>query len=423
MTDLIPLFNFAMAFAGLMLAGLGLVFAERQWSGNPDGRRFFQTLFALLAAYTASNLTGQILNHFSSMALPNQIALFLESLTSSMMLPLLTVYLLRLSGENWRKSPLMAVVAGLWTVYFALLVITQFTTWIYYITPDNVYHRGPLYPVLLAPLAAIMAADLAGLLRQRKSLTRREFIAFMLYLLFPMAATLLQMWFFGLYLIVFGTSISAICLFLVLLEDEKERHDRQQLENARQRANILVLQMRPHFIYNTMMSIYYLCQQDVAKAQQVIRDFTIYLRKNFTAITREDTVPFSEELEHTRAYLAVEQVRFEGRLFVEMDTPHTAFRLPPLTLQPIVENGIKHGMSPEPDRMYITVRTRRVEGGSVITVEDTGPGYAPVDGVEPHIALENLRQRLAMTCGGSLLISSLPSGGTAVTVRVPDSGA
>ena len=208
-------------------------------------------------------------------------------------------------------------------------------------------------------------------------------------------------------------------LFLVLLKDEMESHARQQAENARQRASILVLQMRPHFIYNTMMSIYYLCQQDAVKAQQVIRDFTIYLRKNFTAIAREETIPFSEELEHARAYLAVEQVRYEGRLFVETDTPHTAFRLPPLTLQPIVENAVKHGVSPEPVPLYITIRTRRVADGSLITVEDSGPGYGPTDADEPHIALENLRQRLAIS-GGALLISSRPSGGTTVTLRIPD---
>ena len=419
MTDLTELFNFAMVFAGLMLACLGLAATRLQRSVSPDARRFFLALFSLLAVYTGANLAGQILNHYPALVLPNKIALFVESLVSSLLMPLLTVYLLMLSGESWRKSPLMACVTGLWAAYFALLAITQFTTRIYYFTPDNMYHRGPLYPVLLVPPALIMAANLIGLIRRREKLTRQTFAAFMIYLLCPMAAMLLQMWFFGLYLIVFGTSIAAMCLFLVLLKDEMERHARQQAENARQRASILVLQMRPHFIYNTMMSIYYLCQQDAAKAQQVIRDFTAYLRKNFTAIAREEAVPFPEELEHARVYLAVEQVRYEGRLFVEYDAPHTAFRLPPLTLQPIVENAVKHGVSPEPVPLYITIRTRRVTGGSLITVEDTGPGYAPTDADEPHIALENLRQRLAMA-GGALFISSRPSGGTTVAVRVPD---
>ena len=92
-----------------------------------------------------------------------------------------------------------------------------------------------------------------------------------------------------------------------------------------------------------IMSIYSLCNQDPKRARQVIMDFTTYLRRNFTAIASEAPVPFSTELEHTRAYLAVEQAQYENSLFVDYDTPHTTFRIPPLTLQPIVENAVKHG--------------------------------------------------------------------------------
>ena len=151
-------------------------------------------------------------------------------------------------------------------------------------------------------------------------------------------------------------------------------------------------------------------------------DFTAYLRKNFTAIASEDTVPFSDELEHTRAYLAVEQVQFEDGLLVDYDTPHKEFRLPPLTLQPIVENAVKHGMDPEYAPLHISIRTRETDSGSEITVEDNGPGFAPADDCEPHIALENIRQRLEMMCGGSLTIRPRDGGGTAVTLFIPDSG-
>jgi LytS/YehU family sensor histidine kinase len=182
----------------------------------------------------------------------------------------------------------------------------------------------------------------------------------------------------------------------------------------------MVLQMRPHFISNTMMSIYYLIQQDPEKAQQVTLDFTTYLRRNFTALARESLIPFSEELEHTRAYLSVEQIRYEGDLFVEVDTPHTDFRLPSLTLQPIVENAVKHGLDPELEPLHITIRTRKTPRGSVITVEDTGPGFAPADDEAPHIALANIQERLNVMCRGMLEISSLAGGGTIVTAVIPD---
>ena len=195
---------------------------------------------------------------------------------------------------------------------------------------------------------------------------------------------------------------------------------RQQLEIANQRVDIMVLQMRPHFIYNTMTSIYCLCTQDPEKAQQVVRDFTDYLRKNFTAIASDAPIPFTSELEHTRAYLAVEQVQYAKSLFVEYDTPHTFFRVPPLTLQPIVENAVKHGRDPYAGPLRISIRTRKTASGSEITVSDNGPGFHPADDDEPHIALNNIRQRLEIMCGGSLAITPGDGGGTVVTVTIPD---
>jgi LytS/YehU family sensor histidine kinase len=133
--------------------------------------------------------------------------------------------------------------------------------------------------------------------------------------------------------------------------------------------------MRPHFIYNTMTSIYYLCEQNPKKAMETIDNFTNYLRKNFSAIAKNGTIPFRDELEHVRAYLAIEKVRFEGKLFVEFDTPHTNFRIPPLTLQPIIENSIKYGVDPELEPLYITVQTNETDNGSEIIVIDNGPGF------------------------------------------------
>ena len=171
-----------------------------------------------------------------------------------------------------------------------------------------------------------------------------------------------------------------------------------------------------------MMSIYYLCAQDSKKAQQVTLDFTSYLRKNFSAIASENTIPFVNELEHTRAYLAVEQVQFEDGLFVEYDTPHTRFRVPPLTLQPIVENAVKHGMDPDSAPLRICIRTRETDAGHEITVEDNGPGFAQtnMDESEPHIALANIQQRLEIMCGGKLTVMPREGGGTVVKVILPE---
>ena len=212
----------------------------------------------------------------------------------------------------------------------------------------------------------------------------------------------------------------------------RERQLRQQekeLYDLRLRA--LTQQIRPHFIYNTLSSIYALCKNGSPRTLPVIESFLDYLQANYTAISQEKPIPFAEELRHIKAYLGVEAVRYDGLLEVEYDTPHTKFRLPPLTLQPIVENAVKHGMSREHAILLITVRTRKTGEGSQIVIEDNGPGFAPEQepwtregGAEQTqencIGLNNVRGRLELVCGGSLAITPRPGGGTVVTVCIPD---
>ena len=421
MTNWIDIINFAAAVGGTVIALLGLLLNLSLRYMEKQGRRFFTMLFVLLLAYVASDLLSQIslILLGPAYAVLSKIAVFAESLFSSLLIPMLTMYLLTCAGEAWRRHPMFYTVAVLWLTYFALLVVTQFTTAIYTVTPENVYLRGPLYPLLLIPPALLMLVVFAVLLRYRKNLSKRQRRAFAVYLLLPLVCMLVQMAVYGLLMIVIGSSIAALFLFLSILMDQVERTIAQRAENARQRTSIRALQMRPHFIHNTLMSIYYLCRQDPEKAQAVTLDFASYLGKSFNAIAENELIPFTEELEHTRAYLAVEKARFEEQLFVEFDTPHTFFKLPPLTLQPVVENAVKHGISPQLGPLYLSVHTCATEEGSEITVEDTGPGFSPADNNEPHVALANIRDRLTLMCGGTLEIESREAGGTKVTICVP----
>ena len=421
MMNVIDAINFAASISGLIIAVMGLSFTLSLTYLNPVLRRFFILLFSLVTVYVASDFITQISLVFlgPGYAILSQIALFIESLSSSMLMPVLTMLLLYCSGERRKRTPLFACVATLWFVYVFLLVLTQFTTIFYTITPDNVYQRGAWYPILLVPAVAMMLVNCVALYLRRRKLTPKQRLAFSLYLLIPLICMLIQMFFYGLLMIVIGTTVSSIILFSFILSDHINQEIRQREENAAQRASITVLQMRPHFIYNTLMSIYYLCKKDADQAQKVILDFTTYLRKNFSALAREETIPFSEEMEHTKAYLAVEQVRFENGLSVRFDTPYTAFRIPPLTLQPIVENAVKHGVDPEQEPLEISVSTQKTDEWISIIVEDNGPGFKPADENNPQIALKNIRERLELMCKGTLTIDSGEEGGTVVTIRIP----
>ena len=412
-----------------LLSALGLWFTVIMPGIDRVSKRFFRIFFLVLMLCDFSCLADTVLRFYP---VPSTVIRFLqvpECLLLALPLPMLTFFLVYCCGENIRRSRLLRAVLGLWAVYFVLVTSGLFTDVFYFVTPDRQAHRGPWYPLMLLPAIGIVLLNLAFVIRRRKLLSRKVYLSFLIALL-PITVTALVQLFVDVFLLM-GVCIVlfVLSMYVFILSDQVERDlrrqreiARQQREIAQQHAGILVLQMRPHFIYNTMMSIYCLCSQDPEKAQQVILDFTTYLQKNFTAVASDAPIPFSSELEHTRAYLAVEQAQYAKSLSVDYDTPHTFFRVPPLTLQPIVENAVKHGRDPD-GLLRISVRTRKTDTGSEITVSDNGRGFDPTDDGGVHIALNNIRQRLEMMCGGTLTITPRDGGGTVVTLTVPDRAA
>ena len=418
---------FFMIGGTVLLSGLGLWFCAAIPGIDHWSKRFFRGCFIVLLAICFFSIFEMVPRSFTIPKAVIYLSLYLECLLLSLPFLMLTFYLLHCSGESIRKSGLLHCALGLWAVYLALLTASLFIDGFATIMPDGRAFRGPWYPFLLLPLTVIMLLNLAGTIRRRKRLSRKVFRSLLIAILPMMTALILQMFVEVFPIVAISIVLAAMSLYSHVLSDQIERDLRhqkeiaqQQLEIANQRASIMVLQMRPHFIYNTMTSIYCLCNQDPGLARSVIMDFTTYLRKNFTAITSSTPIPFSSELEHTRAYLAVEQAQYEDSLLVDYDTPHTHFRMPPLTLQPIVENAVKHGRDPYAGPFRITIRTRQTDRGSEIIVADNGSGYNPVDDSEPHIALKNIQQRLEIMCGGYLTITPGEDGGTVVTVTIPD---
>jgi len=324
---------------------------------------------------------------------------FADTLLAPLPSLLVFAYFLDCCGENYRKSTVMRVQWGLGAAMVAAAIVGQLNGEFY--TATGLEARGGFWLELTVLLSLVISAVcFIALIRRWKKLSTVQRVMFC-------ACFLTSAW------------IKIILVELYLMAGLIRRYQEQKEETVRQRTQVAVLQMRPHFIYNTLMSIYYLCAQDPQKAQQVILDFSRYLQGSFTAIANEATIPFTEELEHTRAYLAVEQARYQGQLFVEFDTPNTFFRIPSLTLQPIVENAVKHGLDPDLEPLYVSIVTEETDEDIRITVEDTGPGYAPSDEDAPHFALNNIRDRLKSMCGGSLEIEPREAGGTKVTVLIP----
>ena len=414
MTDeLILIINCSVSAAGFMLGLLGLVINIFFHPMKPEVRKRCVLLFDFLS------YLGDLMADRTMMIS----GLFFSSLFAGAIMPVVTSLILYFSKEKESRSPLMWISLSLLILYCAMLISTLFSPVFYSVDLAGNYQRGPLYPLLLIPPLLALLLNCLGLLRRRGKMSRRQSIAMAGMLLPPLLCGIIQTFYEGILPIAIGIILGTLMMFIQIIQDQLDQYLEQEERNAQQKFEIRVLQMRPHFIYNALTSIYYLIDSDSEKAKKVVRDFTVYLRNVFSSVVRTEMIPFEEEMQHTRAYLAVEEARFGNQLIIVFDLPHIHFLIPPLTMQPLVENAVKHGMDPESGPLTVTIRTRKKEEEMQIIVNDDGAGYHPTDSTDDYSALDNIRARMKKFCKGTMSIRCGENGrGTCVILHIPAAG-
>ncbi len=201
------------------------------------------------------------------------------------------------------------------------------------------------------------------------------------------------------------------------LENEKLILKTQLTES---RVSTMMSQIRPHFIYNTLGSIEQLCELDPPKAGELVHDFAKYLRGNFGELDNPKPIPMSQEMEHVRHYINIENVRFPDMTFAfEMNS--IDFKIPALTIQPIVENAIKHGLMRLQKGGNIRVVSYETDSDYCVLVEDDGVGFDTSVLVDErkHVGIRNIRGRLQAMVSGTLEIESTIGVGTKVLITIP----
>lgn len=201
-------------------------------------------------------------------------------------------------------------------------------------------------------------------------------------------------------------------------------------ERLRMEAAYLQAQIHPHFLFNALNSILALSEVDTERMRELGDAFALYLRISIDYMNTEQVVPLAYELELVRSYLYIEKARFEDRLAVEWDIdPEAAgMLLPPLTIQPLVENAVKHGLLSRAKGGRLDVRIRKQGANASIEVKDNGKGMTEEEIRQLRlddrsgaggIGLRNTNRRLTQRYGRGLEIRSAPDEGTSVSFVVP----
>ena len=192
---------------------------------------------------------------------------------------------------------------------------------------------------------------------------------------------------------------------------------------AESRIRLLSGQIHPHFIFNSLSAIKGLVSEDSELAEQTIQDFSDYLRSHLDEMSSSRLVPFMEEMGHVRHYVSLEMADMSCPMEVTYDLEVTDFLLPPLTVQPLVENAIRHGIRTHEKGGTVRVSTRRSDGLIQVIVRDEGQGPSSVTDRQHHrrqVGTENVRERIERQCDGTLEVTSGP-GGTTATITLPES--
>lgn len=315
---------------------------------------------------------------------------------------------------------LLGCILALFLIDIAMVLANYATGWFYHIGAGNAFTWGPLRTVpdnialaqflLLLPLMLLEAPDRSNAWR-----------GWIMLACIPLAGLAVENLFPTLMLV-----YPCVTLSLVMTHISLSRHNRmllmqRELELAQSQTKLLSTQMRSHFIFNSLAAIEGLCEEDPHAAQRAIGDFSRYLRGNMQAVGDADLVPFSTEMQNVKSYLALEQIDPSSRFQVDYDLTCTSFRIPSLTVQPLVENAVRHGVARMGAEGCISIRSYECESTYEVSVTDNG-GAARCDKTDKSehngIAIENVKKRLDLQCKGTLTLDITPDGAVA-TVHVP----
>lgn len=317
-------------------------------------------------------------------------------------------------GTHWQRGPLGFVPFAVSALYLLILIIDS-------IKYFNTGKEKTSFAVIYSALVVILGSIIETVDQSRRIIVN-----------FTMLSTLI--YFLMLY-------------FKTVLEQEEEIIRQTRIE-------VMYSQIGPHFIFNTLSAIYGLVDKNPKKAKEAIATFSDYLRGNIDSIGKKGWVPFEEELKHIDSYVWIEKMRFGDDLTVEYNIDTMDFEVPPLSIQPLVENAIKHGIRKKSGPGKVIIKTREEDNDFVVEVIDDGVGFdtkefendeifdirnatdrgilfisrrrkekeekidkASKDG-RGHVGLENTRFRLSSSGKANLVMKSEVGKGTTAIVTI-----
>ena len=400
----------------IILIGLGLtIFTDRYISRAH--KRIMMIILALAVSLIMQNLTDYLFRGPDYITLRTISAIYGYSVR-----PAIIVMFYHFIGGRKKNIPAWCLVG----INAAVHMTALFSNIVFvYASENGSFVRGPLgYTCHITGAVLLLALFLLVIYEYRNR--KKEMIFPIICIMFISLGVLLDS-FLSIYsfsaLSALTVSVVISCIFVYVWFHEQFVQRYEANLRAEQQIKIMVSQIQPHFLFNTIATFRALCKTNPEKAADVAGKFGRYLRQNLDYLDCASLIPFEKELDHTKIYADIEMVRFEN-VQVEYDIKDTDFNLPPLTVQPMVENAIRHGVRIRKEGI-VSVSTYFSDNCHKIIIGDNGIGFneEEIDNSEgTHIGIKNVRERIEKICGGTLDIESIKDRGTKITISIPEAG-
>lgn len=304
------------------------------------------------------------------------------------------------------------------------LVFHQF----FYFTADNVYQRTGLFIYTQIVPIVIELGNLVILIVKRKEISREMLHVYVLFVLLPFIGIVAEAFTTGISVIYLMTTLSLAIMYIVIQRNAIRIIIEQERKLAEDKTYTMLSQLQPHFLYNSLTAIMAI-EGNPPKTKRAIADFAKYLRGNLDSLNHFEMIPFEQELVHIENYVNLEKLRFEEKLRVDYRIETTDFRVPVLSVQMMVENAIKHGITPKPGGGTVKITVKESINCYKIIVEDNGVGFQMENhpgeqktnaaNERSHVGIKNTMHRLQVLAGASLKIDSTPGVGTKAIITIP----
>lgn len=318
-------------------------------------------------------------------------------------------------------------------IAIVLWITSDISRQFYYLDAQGNYTRGPLYWMCQFYCIIVMLGNIIILLKHRKVVGRHDVVSLLIYGLIPIVSVPVQiLWKSTTFNLATTLALLYICISVHMAQydriaEQEKLLMQQEHELSMNQMQMMIAQIQPHFLYNSLTALAQLCSKDPMEAKKAIINFADYWRNHMNAIDKKELIPFEEELKYVKIYLYLEQLRFGDDLKVEYDLQTTDFKVPTLSVQPFVENAMNWGVGQMEDGGTVRITTRENEEQIELCVIDNGAGFdiskmeEKEDGRQ-HIGIRNARTRFWKMCKGTVDVYSEKGKGTKVRINLPKGG-